>query len=207
MESRMGDSLREDIAGDDEAAVRSEDDLLNCDPAAIEWLSGQLEPDIASLGPKPVAPRQVADWVHHLRNMLAAGPRRRGVRPSRNQNSFAEGAGPGADDARTVDVQIDIDGLVLGIIRKTPRLAGIAPDLACALLDGVLREIARIVDDDRNARLELPDFGNFRSRTVAVAGARNAVVKTARRTFFQPAPEVRDGNPASARRGDGSVRS
>ncbi len=71
MEARLGVSLKEDIAAQDDGAIRSEEDLLKYAPETLRWLGEKLGADHAARWRPDMAPSEVAEWMHALRLKLA----------------------------------------------------------------------------------------------------------------------------------------
>ena len=183
MESRLGESLDEEIAESDDS-IYVEDDLLEIDPKSIDTLKkliGQKELTDTISGSTP---QEVAQLVHILRNKLSGKPIHDGVLVNSSDHLSVQMPTITKDSAVPQN-KIDVSTLVTALKSKDSKILDGIPDRrAEQIISDALRVISSHIDNAEGGLLRIAQLGNFRIRE-APAGSFQAKRGT-KRIVFRP---------------------
>jgi hypothetical protein len=151
VQERLGVSLAENLAANDEQAVRTEQDLLRFPPESLRWLAAQLGPEYEKALHADMSPRQVAEWMHRLRlNLVAADP------------ALHQSAVPaGSPAAQAPEAFLKLNDLIESAARSEPRLAQLSKEDARNLVRGALVQIRDEIRGTREGSIDVAALGQF----------------------------------------------
>ncbi len=165
MESRLGESLTEQLDKYEDIAISTESDLLSLDSNTLSWLANELGADYSATD--SIQPIQVAKWVHQLRVQLS--DEKSNVK---SENSFH-------------DSDINIKQIVRQFQKSNPKLTSstLEQDMT-TLVFGVFEQIVQELDATESGTISISGLGRFTVRETQKG--KQTSVRAKRRISFSP---------------------
>lgn len=182
VERRLDASLTEDLTRDDDFAIKGEDDLLDVEESATQWLASVLGSKYEDLWRKEMKPREVAEWMQALRLKLGLEAEKGNGEVNRAHRKRTRAASmynqPVGRVAGLGTVEVSLKGLIIGDwveheISTAERLVGAA-----------LVIVSQVLMHSRNEPVVVGGLGGFLVGSAKVGGARP--FRPARPRNFEP---------------------